>query len=82
MVDVETVQLAVGGQIDARLTLNIEYDARGIEDRLLAAAGRDGTPSSGARAVASFGLRSQAGERSGNTKTERASGDWVMAATS
>ena len=35
MVDVEPIQLAVGGEIDAGLPLEIEDDARGIDQGLL-----------------------------------------------
>ena len=37
MIHVEAVQLAVGGQIDARLALDIEHYARGIQPRLIRA---------------------------------------------
>ena len=42
MVDVEAVELAVGRQIDAGLTLDVEYDAGRIDHRLLA--GQRGEP--------------------------------------
>ena len=42
MVHVEPVQLAIGGQVDASPTLNVEDHARGIQTRLLA--GQDSQP--------------------------------------
>ena len=42
MIDVEAVEFAVGGQVDARLALRVEDDARGVEARLLA--GQRGQP--------------------------------------
>ena len=40
MIDVEAIEFAIGGQIDARLALRVEDDAGGIEPRLLAGQGR------------------------------------------
>ena len=39
MTDVEAIELAVGGQIDARLPLNVEDDTRGVDQRLFARQG-------------------------------------------
>ena len=35
VVDVETVELAVGREVDAGLGLDVEHDARGVDDGLL-----------------------------------------------
>ena len=35
VVDVETVKFAVGGEVDAGLGLDVEYDAGGVDDGLL-----------------------------------------------
>ncbi len=41
VVDVEPVELAVGREIDPRLPLDVEDDARGVDDRLLAGEGSE-----------------------------------------
>src|SRR2546427_13017 len=41
MIHIETIQFTVGGQVNARLALEIENDARGVEQRLLAGQGRE-----------------------------------------
>jgi hypothetical protein len=40
MVDVEAVELAIGGEIDTRLALNVEHDPGRVEPCLLAGKGR------------------------------------------
>ena len=41
VVDVEAVELAVGGQVDAGLVLDVENDARGVDDGLLGRKSRE-----------------------------------------
>src|SRR5205809_2190918 len=41
MIHIETIQFTVGGKVDTGLTLEVEHDARGVEQRLLAGQRRE-----------------------------------------
>ena len=67
MIDVEAIEFAVGGQIDARLALRVEDDARGIEARLLAGQRRQPVGN---------GIGADGGGEDGGLRRHRGPGTW------
>ena len=67
MIDVEAIEFAIGGQIDARLALGVEDDAGGIEARLLA--GQGGQPIRN-------GIAAHGGSEDSGLRRHRGPGTW------